>query len=1286
MAMKFKSYGLLPVFCVFSLSAFAALADATLDTNKLYSGDVWALVDSKKALAAAANITLAKYPDCDEATVEKRLVRVYNSDGTGGCQDEAYVKVLTEKGKRNNRTLGLSFMLPYSTEDVTKLEVIKPDGTVVPVDIAANSKESIDDSQMSENIYDPNSKVLQVNIPELEIGDVVHSVSRQTITRSFMPGQYAEENVFEYEGYIRHISYEVHAPKDRPLIRIALRDEVPGTVTSSAANGPDNTIVYHWEVNNVPRMFDEPAMPPADNVLQRVMVSTTPDWPAVSKWYWDLSHAHLDAADADMTNQVNELTAGAKTDMEKIKSIFYYVSKTIRYMGLTPEKDRPGFEPHDVKLTFDNKYGVCRDKAALLVSMLRTAGLNSYPVLINVGTKMDHDVPDPFFNHAIVSVELSPGKYTLMDPTDEHTRSLLPYYDCNQSYLVCRPEGEDLRVSEIEPPEDHMMTIKTTGTLSAAGSLDAKSTLYFTGVNDDAYRNAFSHMKADDQRRFFERHLKNVLPGARLTSFKLFPEDMLDINTVLHAEIGFSVDGLTANGSGKSMVTAPWIGKEFGVVNLVLGGCGLDKRKYPMQIDVACGLKEDLSLKMEGGFESAVSMPVCPPVKDDCISYSENFTYNPGSLDGSRELKLKVVEFSPKQYLTLKQTLKDLQYDARKVPVLNILESAAAASAMPALPPAAPVESDAQILESHKELVLTEAHSAVYRVHYSKKILNYAGKIREAEVKINYNPSCEDARFTHGTVISPSGQRQEITTNEMNVMDAGWNASAKRYTGEKILVGNLPGVDIGSTIDVAFEITSKGKPFIAGFEPFQLRDGVDQKTFELTAPSETAPVQTLITGAKGLIHQEENTGAGTTRFKWQATNMPAEPAEGQVPPAWAYDAGVEYFAGDMTNYLKNLNDTLLDRSQKSAKVAEMTQSLVKGKSKLDAVKAIRDFVARSIREAGPSFTELPLSELSAADTTYSDGYGHGADRAILLHAMLTAAGFQPEFVLASELPPIAGITNVSLAFPLPDSFALPLVKVAVDGVNYYLNDTDQYAELGATGFDGKQAVVLSTQMPEIIHAAKNCEDKAETDYTLSISDDGKTRIGVTRHYYGDYFDSKNRFFSELPPEERRRYYQDVVSAVSQGAHPVGDLVTHFDTYPGLEQFTVDVDNYGVVDGKYLYFDLPYTPSLLQAGADRRALPLFLARSDRNVIRAEIDLPKQFQHEVIAPESQNLDVPDGGGSARIISSQSPGKCVITDEFDTSPAIIAPEDYASVLKLESTLERKSSKVFMFSSDAP
>ena len=96
--------------------------------------------------------------------------------------------------------------------------------------------------------------------------------------------------------------------------------------------------------------------------------------------------------------------------MDKVKALFYYVSKNIRYMGLTPEKDRPGFEPHDVCLTFDKKYGVCRDKAGLLVEMLRLAGFHAYPVLINIGAKRDMDVPQPDFNHAIVCVEFKKGR------------------------------------------------------------------------------------------------------------------------------------------------------------------------------------------------------------------------------------------------------------------------------------------------------------------------------------------------------------------------------------------------------------------------------------------------------------------------------------------------------------------------------------------------------------------------------------------------------------------------------------------------------------------------------------------------------------------------------------------------------------------------------------------------------------------------------------------------------------------------------------------------------------
>jgi transglutaminase-like putative cysteine protease len=1262
------------------LAAVALAASlARGDTNR-YAGGEWSLVDAKPVMAAAAEITPTKYPDCDAATVDQKSVRVYRADGTGECQDETFTKVLTEKGKRDNRTLTMNFMLPYTTVAVPTLEVIKPDGTVVLVDVAANSKESIDDSQMAENIYDPNMRVLQVNIPALDIGDVIHSVERENIERPIIPGEYAEENVFEGAGFIRHISYEVHAPEDRPLKRIVLRDEVPGTVTASTQRSADNSIVYRWEVNNVPRMFDEQSMPPYEEVLQRLFVSTLPDWPAVSKWYWNLSQSHLDATTPEMKQQVRELTNGAAKDMDKVKALFYFVSNKIRYMGITPEKDRPGFEPHDVCITFDKKYGVCRDKAALLVSMLRLAGLNAYPVLVSVGTHKDAEVPDPFFNHAIAGVELEPGQVVLMDPTDENTRELLPASDRDQSYLVCRAGGDTIRLSPIQPPDENMLTIKTTGTLNADGVIEAKSELSFQGVNDDAYRNAFSKMKPDDERRFFEQRLKQAAPGLRLKSLKLIPADMRDVATGLRAELEFSVDGMTATGGGESVVSVPWIGKRLGVLNFILDGTGLEKRKYPLKTEVTAGVQEDISLKLAGGFTGAAALPSPSSVDDDCVSYQQQFDAKDGSLECSRTLKLKTVEFSPKQYTTLKQTLKTLADDGRKTPILAFAGNPAANFETTAgNSPAPPVESNAQILESRKNLEVTGPHTAVYRVNYSKRILTYSGKIRESEVKIPFNPACESARLVRAVVTSPAGGRQEISKDEINVMDAGWNPSAKRYTGGKILVASLPGVEVGSTIEVEFEIIHTNAPFIAGFESFQFPDDLEQKSFTLTAPT-GLKIQRLVSGPPGIIDGQSKNNGGQQEFQWHSGKVAALPAETQLPPDWVYAAGVGYFVGDAANYFKELNETMLDRSHKSAKASELARRLTaNAKSQIESVKAIRDFVAKTIRIAGPSFTELPLNELSAADTTLADGYGHGADRAILLHAMLAAAGLQSEFVLASGLPAIAGITNVAMSFPLPGSFQTPLVRITLEGVNYYLNDTDQYAQLGSTSCDGALGIALSTQAWEVIHAAKNCEDATRTDYTLLLDDSGRTLLEVSRWYYGENYGDRNKYFSELPPEERKRYFQEAVSGLAQGSQSVGDLTTAFDTYPGLEQFSVIIDNYGIADGNYFYFNLPATPPLMPSGTDQRALPLLISQRNKNTVQIKVDLPPDFPRTLIAPKSANFNVANAE-TVRVTTRETAGGYVITDEFETAPAIISPGDYQAMLKVDSALGRKSSKVFL------
>lgn len=1269
-----------------------------------YEGKNWALLDAKKTLSAASKVTLAKYPNCDEVTVDEKNVAVYQKNGTAENQDEAFIKVLTEKGKRNWGTFSVHYQLPYSTAEVIKLEIMKSGDQVQAVDVAANEKETIDNSQMEMNIYDPNSKILQVNIPGLEIGDVIHVVSRTTTDRPIIPGGFDDETLLEGRGAIRHLVYEVHAPTDNPLKHLVLRDQVAGTVRYATHPEGNDILVHRWEATNVPAMFPEPSMPPFENVLQRALVTTTPTWEDVSKWYWNLSRPHLEAATPELKKKVMELTKDAPAEMDKVKALFYFVSQKIRYMGLTPEKDRPGFEPHDVCLTFDKKYGVCRDKAALLVTMLREAGVKAYPVLISVGVKKDPEIPNPGFNHAIVAVELAMeskggvgeqekgARYILMDPTDEHARDLLPWYDQNQSYLVVRPEGERLRTSPINPPGQNMLQIRTTGRLKAAGELEATSRISFGGANDDIYRGAFSHMKPDDLRRFFEGKLKDAIPGATLASLKVTPSDMLNMAQALQAEVTFSVGGMTAVGHEKAMVTLPWIGQKIGLANLIREGVGLDQRKYPLQTMVACGLDEQIALKLEDRFSGVASLPTRPIVNDAGVGYREGFHSGKGFLECSREFQLKKVEFSPKEYLTLKKTLTDMEDDSRKAPVLTLREGTKVESGEESASGAAmPVASDVIMLDVQKKLDVSDAHTARLHVKFSKKILTYQGKIRESEVKVPYNPACEEARLIKSTVISKTGERREISPGEINVMDANWSASAKRYTGGKILVASLPGVEIGSTIEGEYEITMKEKPFLSGFEFFQIFDELQKKSFQLSAP-EGLKIETRVTTGGILPEESKVKEQGSQSFEWKIKEVKALPNERQTPPDWISFPGVSYFVGDFRSYLKELNNTLLERSRSGAHAAELAQKISrKSKSQLETLRAIRDFVAKSIRPAGPSsFTELPLRELSKADTTLAEGYGDDADRAILLHAMLIAAGFHPEFLLASHLSPIPEIQKVATTFPFPESFKAPLLKVTVDGATYYLNDTDQYAELGTTAYDKSLALNLSTQAGEVILAAKQDQDRIDTDYHLSVSDEGKLRMQVESRFYGKDYNEKRRFFSEQHPEERKQYYQELVSGVAQGAHSAGDLITQFDGYPGRMSFTVEVDHFAVVDGNYLYFTLPFTPSLfVLPGGEHRILPFEVPRY-RTTLNAEIALPPKFQKIVISPVSKKLEVPSNpaategekmaAGKVEIVATETPGKFSLHEELEAVAGIISPKDYPSLLKLESQLKKKSSSLFL------
>ncbi len=695
-----------------------------------------ALMDRAATLASAAEVTKAKYPDADDVLVDDFIHVRYEADGTSVTFDETWTKVLTDKGRRDNERMSLDFDEAFSKVALDLLEVIKPDGRAVPVDVAAQSRVATESGQMSENIYDPNVKLLEIGIPNLAVGDIVHYRAIHTTFKARVQKTWSDWTELESTSPIRHFLYEVSGPKELPLRSIALKDEVPGTVTFSKSE-QDGRLLYRWEARDVPRIYEEPSMPPVYTCVQRLLVSTIADWREISRWYWQISLPHYAPTDG-MKAAVADLTQGLTDRRKKIEALFKFVSQKVRYMGITLEKEAPGYEPHDVRITFDNKYGVCRDKAALLVELLRLAEIEAFPTLIEVGPKKDSDVPQPYFNHAIVAAREPDGSYLLMDPTDENTRELLPAYLSNDSYLVATPEGETLKTTPITPATENLMRIETTARLNAAGDLAAESVLHFDGYNDNAYRDYFSHLQPEERRVYFEGLVRRAATGARLSGFELTPADLLDTAQPLTAKLRFEARGITITNGETLLLPLPGIGARVGMVNFILGGTGLEKRKYPLVTDVACGMEETLTLHAEG-LGATLALPAYEPVEGDAVSFSESLARDGDTLTRKETFLMKVVEFTPAQYLTLKAALKTMEFDERQKAIFAAVQ-----------PPA-----DAEILSDKVECELTDSHSWTETRTVRMKVLTYAGKKKNSEIKLSYNPAWEELTLESATVTGP---------------------------------------------------------------------------------------------------------------------------------------------------------------------------------------------------------------------------------------------------------------------------------------------------------------------------------------------------------------------------------------------------------------------------------------------------------------------------------------------------------------------------------------------------
>jgi len=432
------------------------------------------------------------------------------------------------------------------------------------------------------------TRQLVVVFPDLEPGDVVEI--------RYRVDDVAPRNLFhDYYGDLTYLQRRVPAASlGYVLITPASREmhfnepQVQGLQHDVRVE--DDQRIHSYRVTDVPALRPEPQMPGATELMPYLHVSTYRTWEDVGRWYWGLIQDQLHA-DEDLQRTVRELVEGAPDTRTKVQRIYDWVIRNTRYVAL--EFGIHGFLPYRVPEIVDRGFGDCKDKASLIYTMLREAGIDARIVLTR--TRRNGEIRDlpaslAVFDHAIAYV---PELDLYLDGTAEFTGvDELPRMDQGVTVLRVGPDSVELARTPVLPSDAARRTREVTLALEADGSGTVEVEQEVVGVEAPSYRSRYQATGLREER--LEESVRSLFPGVELERFEFGELD--DFNAPVRLSYRASAPTLAVR-DGPSLRVAPSV-----MDNLSRALARQSTRRHPLELGARSSYVEDRRVRIPRGW------------------------------------------------------------------------------------------------------------------------------------------------------------------------------------------------------------------------------------------------------------------------------------------------------------------------------------------------------------------------------------------------------------------------------------------------------------------------------------------------------------------------------------------------------------------------------------------------------------------------------------------------------------------------------------------------------------
>jgi len=446
----------------------------------------------------------------------------YTFDEQGRMTHVGYTvyKVLTEKGAEAWDSISIGWEPWHEARPEIKVRVITPDFAEHQLD-----PKSMNETPAREGDYKiySDGKRLHAPFPAISAGVVVEEEYTERETEPLFAAGRAGWSTFGREDIpVVHSRLEFDAPATLPLrtSKLLLDNVQPQRIE---ANGRVKLI---YDVGRLEGVVDDDSNYPPDVArFPQVNFSTGASWQAMGAEYAKIVDSRANTE--GVREIVDRLTAGKTTAAEKEAALLDYLDRNVRYTGI--EFGGAAIVPHEPSETLGKKYGDCKDKATLLVTMLRAAGIPAYVALLNAGSRMDVPAELPgmgLFDHAIVYVPAIAASGSQpavpavwIDATDRYARlGQLPIADQGRMSLIARPETTALTGIPSAGSKENALIEFRTVTLSENGPAAVVEKTHPTGVYESRYRAYYADKPDKDTRDNLSGYVKSQYVSDTLTT------------------------------------------------------------------------------------------------------------------------------------------------------------------------------------------------------------------------------------------------------------------------------------------------------------------------------------------------------------------------------------------------------------------------------------------------------------------------------------------------------------------------------------------------------------------------------------------------------------------------------------------------------------------------------------------------------------------------------------------------------------------------------------------------